>query len=109
MGAELPPPALSLFGGTQAGELGCIGRSTRFGRALWCLAKSSMKTLELFTGIGGGTSLVLAHSMRSQGRFFSVDRDAGNAWHATQVLKTAGVTAEVLQLQAARGLPVPCL
>ena len=53
VGAELPPPALSLFGGTQAGELGCIGRSTRFGRALWCLAKSSMKTLELFTGIGG--------------------------------------------------------
>ena len=41
----------------------------------------------------GGTTLVLAHSMRSGGRFFSIDRDAGNAWHATEVLKTAGVTA----------------
>ncbi|CAK8987334.1 unnamed protein product [Durusdinium trenchii] len=59
-GPDMPPPAVSLFGGTEPGELGCIGRSTQFARALWCLARHANKAFELFTGIGGGSSLVLA-------------------------------------------------
>ncbi|CAK8987330.1 unnamed protein product [Durusdinium trenchii] len=107
-GPDMPPPAVSLFGGTEPGELGCIGRSTQFARALWCLARHANKAFELFTGIGGGSSLVLAHALARRpapGRFFTVDRDQGNAWHATQVLKTAKAVATVVPLEHAKGIP----
>ena len=50
--------------------------------------------------------MVLAHALARRpapGRFFTVDRDQGNAWHATQVLKTAKAVATVVPLEHAKG------
>ncbi|CAL1146402.1 unnamed protein product [Cladocopium goreaui] len=108
---DFPPAAKSLFGGTEASELGCISRSTQLGRALWCLARHGgvRKALELFTGIGAGTTLLLGHALGRRdrpGTFFSVDRDHVNAWHATEVLHAAAkVEALVVPLSDAQGIP----
>eukprot|EP00434_Breviolum_minutum_P003747 symbB.v1.2.003300.t1/scaffold182.1/size414077/13 len=108
---EFPPAALSLFEGAPS-ELGCISRSTQLGRALWCLARHGgiQNALELFTGIGGGSTLVLGHALgrrseKPNARFFSVDRDPGNAFHATQVLQVAAkVPATVVPLSSEEGI-----
>ncbi|CAJ1405999.1 unnamed protein product [Effrenium voratum] len=104
----MPPPATSLFPGTEATELGCITRSSRLGRALWCLARATKSALELFTGIGAGSSLLLAHALTAEkptlGRFYTVDRELGNAVHAQEVMRVFGLPAQVLRLQGPQGL-----
>ncbi|CAK0875137.1 unnamed protein product, partial [Prorocentrum cordatum] len=71
---SLPPAAASAFAGSEPAELGCIGRSLRFGRLLWCLASGVhaapehppvARVLELFAGSGGGSTLLLAHGLQA--------------------------------------------
>ncbi|CAE8603443.1 unnamed protein product [Polarella glacialis] len=94
----MPPPAAALFAGVTATDLGCISRSLGFGRLLWCLARGpAVRTaLELFTGTGGGSTLLLAHALAAGagGRpqhLLSVERDVRNVAHAIEVLQVSGV------------------
>ena len=110
--SDMPPPATSFFPGTKASELGCIARSSTFGRALWCLARGVNTAMELFTGVGGGSTLLLAHALSAHrpGRrgaprsFFTVERHLGNAYHAQNVLESVGIPAQVLSLARPGGL-----
>mmetsp|Transcript_8934 Transcript_8934/g.20752 ORF Transcript_8934/g.20752 Transcript_8934/m.20752 type:complete len:295 (+) Transcript_8934:38-922(+) len=112
--ADMPPPATSLFEGTEASELGCVSRSTTFGRGLWCLARGMRNALELFTGIGAGTTLLLAHAMAYGGTgqafdhggraFYTVERDEGNAYHAVRILASVGIPARIIELDGPHGL-----
>ncbi|CAE7256712.1 unnamed protein product [Symbiodinium sp. CCMP2592] len=114
MDSDMPPPAMSFFPGTEASELGCISRSCKFGRALWCLARGMNTAIELFTGVGGGSTLLLAHALsgafhRRQGHkrlsyFFTMERHLGNAYHAQNILESVGIPAQILSLARPEGL-----
>ena len=96
--------------GTKASELGCISRSSKFGRALWCIASEVNSGIELFTGVGGGSTLLLAHAL-SQAQsgglpryFFTMERHLGNAYHAQNILESVGIPTQVLSLTSPDGL-----
>eukprot|EP00927_Polykrikos_kofoidii_P063207 TRINITY_DN58021_c0_g1_i1.p1 TRINITY_DN58021_c0_g1~~TRINITY_DN58021_c0_g1_i1.p1 ORF type:complete len:316 (+),score=32.05 TRINITY_DN58021_c0_g1_i1:68-1015(+) len=96
----LPPPATTLFRDTTAASLGLLGRSLRFGRVLWCLAQlpSSHIVLELFAGTGGGSTLVLTHSLaqKQEGVLHSFERDVGNVAHALHVMQAFNLRSRAL-------------
>ena len=101
---------IRLDGGTEASELGCISRSSQFGRALWCLARAVNSAIELFTGVGGGSTLLLAHAlakaqrMGRQRSFFTMERHLGNAYHAQNILESVGISTRILSLASPDGL-----
>lgn len=91
---DFPPPSISFFE-EGPGHLGCISRSLRFGRMLWCLARqpSVGVVLELFAGTGGGSTLLLSHGLSSHsGSLFTFEEDAGNVGHAIEVLQSFGIS-----------------
>lgn len=118
-----PPPATSLFPGTDPAELGLIGRSLRLGRAIWCAARAVARVapgrharrhgrprsglelgrtavaLELFAGTGGGSTMLLAHGLSDGlGTLHTFERDSGNVAHARAALHEWGLRARALTL-----------
>ena len=70
--------------------------------------------IELFTGVGGGSTLLLAHALsgashRRQGPkrgsyFFTMERHLGNAYHAQNILESVGIPTQILSLARPEGL-----
>ncbi|CAE8602016.1 unnamed protein product [Polarella glacialis] len=107
-GSCFPPPSLSLFPDASPGQLGCISRSLQFGRLLWCLVRGSAvrSVLELFTGIGSGSTLLLAHGLLACGAgwLYSFERELQNVAHAKMVLQGEGLETVGVHLEGYSGV-----